>query len=156
MAVPRIERRIQALTRRLDRSSEFSAGRRGREVLGSRLSAIEEALPGARGGDPVAIHELRIAVKRYRYALEIIDQPGVKGARSAISAARAIQTDLGRLHDLDVLIQLIEQEAGAAAGRAVLPRLRRLRIERLEKTLRAIDRFKPAQAVSLLDQALSG
>ncbi len=48
------------------------------------------------------LHDMRIAAKRLRYALEIFE-PCFDGARPVIKELTAIQDDLGEIHDLDVL-----------------------------------------------------
>jgi hypothetical protein len=56
------------------------------------------------------LHHLRISAKRLRYTLELFrDEFGETGERN-IERARQVQDVLGRLHDHDVRIVLIEDE----------------------------------------------
>jgi hypothetical protein len=75
--------------------------------------------------DPTLIqdlHNMRIAAKRLRYALEMFDVcfPQVKPVLKELSN---IQEDLGTIHDFDVLIELLRERLktidGSLEGRAV-------------------------------------
>jgi hypothetical protein len=62
-----------------------------------------------------ALHDMRIAAKRLRYSLELFrDQLGKPGARQ-IERIKALQEELGTLHDHDVRIALIEDELAVLA-----------------------------------------
>lgn len=115
MALPGIGKRVRAVQSRIILPADFSVRERARRVLHDRTRDVVDALPPAEGGDAAALHALRIAVKRYRYTLEILDQTGAKKARPAISAARALQTRLGELHDLDVFMELLSRSTSPAS-----------------------------------------
>jgi hypothetical protein len=75
--------------------------------------------------DPTLIqdlHNMRIAAKRLRYALEMFDVcfPGVKPVLKELSN---IQDDLGTIHDFDVLIEILRERLriidGSLESRAV-------------------------------------
>src|SRR6185436_6769700 len=68
-----------------------------------------------------AMHALRIAVKKYRYTLEFMDEVGLGRHAAALAEARRLQDALGRLHDLDLLAALARRAPGA-----VTPGLRAL------------------------------
>ena len=65
-----------------------------------------------------SLHEVRIAVKKLRYALEIADESGAAPCAEAVRTLKRVQDTLGRLHDLQML-----QHYAAAVGAA--PRRRR-------------------------------
>jgi CHAD domain-containing protein len=89
------------------------------------------------------MHRLRIRIKKYRYALEILEEMGRKDLRDRINAARKAQQELGRLHDLDVLIDLAGT-SGSSAARAQLSR--RMRAERAARLSRALAALAPLRA----------
>lgn len=61
--------------------------------------------------DTTALHDMRIAAKRLRYLLELMEpclgSPAKRGARTA----RAFQSLLGEIHDCDELIPLMRRHA---------------------------------------------
>ena len=129
--------------------------RRGREILVARIQTLNEGLPAARSGRPEAMHALRIAIKRYRYSMEILQLAGFRQTRPCLLAARNLQSELGKLHDLDILIALVREKAGLAAARALLPGLRDERRERLRKVSGIIERFEPTAALDMIDRILT-
>ena len=92
-------------------AAERRAARRAERLRAAMANAAGMYLPDR-------LHEVRIAVKKLRYALEIVSAPGPRRttgtARSASPRARAAaaalrtlkraQVLLGRMHDLEVLI----------------------------------------------------
>ncbi len=61
--------------------------------------------------DPAAmaeLHELRIATKRLRYAVEIFDSC-LRGAKSVLHPLSDLQDALGTIHDLDVLADILRR-----------------------------------------------
>jgi CHAD domain-containing protein len=85
------------------------------------------------------LHDLRIAAKRLRYTLELFhDVFGEVGARN-VERVKAIQEELGEVHDHDVRIALIDEELASLAaggqthhdGRDPLPGLHGLRIRQV-------------------------
>lgn len=55
-----------------------------------------------------ALHNMRIAAKRLRYALEIFEVCFPE-ARPLVKELAGIQEDLGEIHDLDVLVQIMQE-----------------------------------------------
>jgi CHAD domain-containing protein len=125
----------------------------------ARRLASELAALGASEA-PAAFHAARLTVKRARYLLEPVRRT-LDGAAALVEGLSELQTQLGDLHDLDVLAVLVrtEIEAGRgtpgglqaldgaiAAGRAAL--VARLRHE-------WIDERGPALAVDLAAAARS-
>ncbi len=83
---------------------------------------------------PTRLHEVRIAVKRLRYALEAGGTArGARRASSQVRQLRVVQDLLGRAHDLHVLGEFLQ-----AVERRVLPRSRATARE-LAELERALD-----------------
>ena len=53
---------------------------------------------------PDRLHEVRIAVKKLRYAMEVARELSGSRATARIEALKRMQDLLGRMHDLEVLI----------------------------------------------------
>jgi CHAD domain-containing protein len=144
LAVSGARKRSSSLLARLDGAGTFDLLDRGRKILDARVGETVRLIPPASSGSPEALHRLRIAVKRYRYALEILEQAGWGRPRGAIAAARTIQEELGRLHDLDVLTDLIRR-ARSGETPVLLRRLDRERARRLLAVRKALKGFPPAK-----------
>ena len=117
-----------------------------REVLRDRVGAVLSGRSGAARARPEAMHRLRISIKRYRYALEVLAEAGVAGLDQAIAEARGLQRELGRLHDLDVLIEVVRKNPRAPGARLFLSRVQRRRSLQAGRALRALAAFHPARA----------
>lgn len=106
-------------------------GHRHRKRLVRQLEGLEEwASTALADPGPVPMHRLRIAVRRFRYALEFLE-PAMPGETAAIQTELfPLQTALGDLHDLDIQIGLVDQHASPASLPAAADLLRRLRAER--------------------------
>jgi len=74
------------------------------------LTAVDSAATGVRsrlarldGAKPRSLHKLRVAIKRFRYTVEVAEEvsPGVHVA--ALPTLRSLQRRLGVVHDADVL-----------------------------------------------------
>jgi hypothetical protein len=80
-----------------------------RAVLTVRLHEVQELRSTISGpADTEALHDLRIACKRLRYSLETFAVCFPEGeAQSYADRVRAMQDILGRIHDLDVLRDLL-------------------------------------------------
>ncbi|HET9480962.1 MAG TPA: CHAD domain-containing protein, partial [Candidatus Polarisedimenticolia bacterium] len=87
--VPGVRRRAGELMEALRDGAPVGVRARGAELLAARMPSLREALAAARAGKPDALHRLRIAIKRYRYTLEILDGAGVRPARAAVARAEA-------------------------------------------------------------------
>jgi CHAD domain-containing protein len=100
-----------------------TAGHAWRSALAGRIAgrgrALERAIEHAgQIYEPEGLHQVRIAVKKLRYALEIADESGAAACPDALRIVKRVQDALGRLHDLQIL-----QHHVAAVGAA--PRNRR-------------------------------
>jgi len=81
-----------------------------RESLASRMAEVLKLLPEARDESDVnAQHRLRIAVKRFRYRLEIFSFLIARGYRNLHETVKAYQDLQGKLHDLDVFAEIGRQ-----------------------------------------------
>ena len=90
-------------------------------ALSSTMASVRTVEDGLRA------HQTRIAGKRLRYVLEPLEADTPRG-KSAVAALRKLQDDLGDLHDLDVMLELVASEIAATdaadvAGRAALAAL---------------------------------
>ena len=110
------------------------------------VQAVLRARTITHDGDPESMHRLRIAIKRYRYALEALTGAGASGLRPAIHAARSLQSDLGGLHDLDVLIDVVRRSTHVPGAGGFLRHVLRRRTRQAEKTLRRLAIFRPVFA----------
>ena len=146
LAVSGARKRSRLLLAHLDGAGSFAFLDRGRKILDARVGETSSLIPPASTGDPEALHRLRIAVKRYRYALEILEQAGWEGSQRPIAAARAIQEELGRLHDLDVLTDLIRRTRSRESP-GLLRRLGRERARRLLAVRKALKEFPPGKVL---------
>jgi CHAD domain-containing protein len=94
--------------------------RRAAQAMGRaarRAVALRAAMENAAGIYlPDRLHEVRIAVKKLRYALEIAQDLSGSRATTRIRALKRVQDLLGRMHDLEMLIartRAIQSRAGA-------------------------------------------
>ena len=100
--------KLERGSRRRRQRSTGSDSAEWREALGSRLVRRAKALTKAidEAGQMYAaeqLHQVRIATKKLRYALELAADAGVKAASAPLRALKRAQDTLGRLHDLQVL-----------------------------------------------------
>jgi len=74
-----------------------------REALDARLNDVLALVPAARLPENAAAqHRMRIAVKHYRYRLEILSTLIGSGYQQLHAAVKGYQEVLGKMHDLDV------------------------------------------------------
>src|SRR5215218_9364543 len=89
-----------------------------------------------------ALHDLRISAKRLRYTLELFRPQFGKTGERQIERVKAIQEELGALHDHDVRIELIGDE------------LSRLMVEQSQKTRLEIADASPDELAVIAATAL--
>jgi CHAD domain-containing protein len=70
---------------------------------------------------PEALHQVRIAAKKLRYALEIADESGAVPCAPTLRAIKKAQDALGRLHDLQILQHHVAAVGAAPRGRRSTP-----------------------------------
>jgi len=102
-----------------------SLGSNARRIVATRLEELHSLAEEALVPDAAeAQHDMRIAAKRLRYALEIVGPCIGDAAEPARRAAKEIQSVLGDLHDCDVIMP--RAEAIPSLGDAIRERRERL------------------------------
>jgi CHAD domain-containing protein len=86
----------------VDRRQQTTAARQRAARRATRLEAAIEAAGAIYL--PERLHQVRIAVKKLRYALEIVRDVSGSRAEARIRTLKRSQDLLGRMHDLEVLI----------------------------------------------------
>jgi CHAD domain-containing protein len=84
--------------------------RRAREFEAAVLRAGIVFAPGP-------LHEVRIALKKFRYALEVAERLGRFRLRGSLQPLKRLQTLLGDLHDLQVLAGRVRDAIAMSTGR---------------------------------------
>jgi CHAD domain-containing protein len=111
-AMRALERSGAGRKRSVDRHEQVAAARRR---AGRRAERLEMAIEAAGAIYlPERLHQVRIAVKKLRYALEIVRDLSASRAEARIRALKRSQDLLGRMHDLEVLIARTRGLQGAA------------------------------------------
>jgi CHAD domain-containing protein len=116
----RVSRKLEKVLRRLDARSSQPNDRAWRWALEARAArraaALDKAI--AKAGSLYLsdrLHDVRIAVKKLRYAYElVVEASGEQGAADLRTLKRSQQL-LGRIHDLDVLIARARRAQSALA-----------------------------------------
>jgi CHAD domain-containing protein len=114
----RLQRRtLAAVARATERDSEQSDLKRLKSVVrraGKRAFDLQAAIENA-GNIYLAdrLHQVRIAVKKLRYILEIARELSRSRASARIRLLKNVQDLLGRMHDLEVLITRIRALQGS-------------------------------------------
>lgn len=132
------------------------AGHRTRDRLIGELEELEARVIEAQQ-DPSAspMHELRKGVKKFRYALELLE-PGMPAEIGQIlGALEPLQETLGTLHDTDVRLELVDDhgDASSQGTDAVLRKLRTDRDRQAQDVLRSLESWEE-EAVALRSQVL--
>jgi CHAD domain-containing protein len=157
-AIPRWQLRGVEVLRELDRQAPKGklGGHRLRERLVEELEELElQVIKAEEDPSPVPMHELRKAVKRYRYALELLEPAMPSEVGEILGSLVPLQESLGTLHDSDVRVELVDTHAdGGTEGRdGVLRRLRADRDRQAQEVLRALGAWEE-EAVALRTQVL--
>jgi CHAD domain-containing protein len=102
--LPKLDRRLTAVGEVLTESGSEA----WRDALGARLVKRSKALATAIAAAghmyaPEQLHQVRIAAKKLRYAMELAVDAGVTSAAAPVRTVKRAQDTLGRLHDLQVL-----------------------------------------------------
>jgi CHAD domain-containing protein len=88
-----------------------------RKRAASRAQALRAAIENAAGIYlPDRLHDVRIAVKKLRYSMEIVRELSASRAVARILALKRAQDLLGRMHDLEVLIARTRAVQGAPSA----------------------------------------
>ena len=132
------------------------AGHRTRDRLVAELEELEARVIEAQQ-DPSAtpMHELRKGVKKFRYALELLEPAMPVEIGEILGALVPLQETLGTLHDTDVRLELVDDhgDASSQGTDAVLRRLRTDRDRQAQDVLRALESWEE-EAVALRSQVL--
>lgn len=132
-------------------------------LLGTRIAALDTAVPAALGGEPVAVHQARVASRRLREVVPIL-APVAPSAGRAGEAVRRVTRALGPVRELDVTTALYAEWTGtaprhplahAAVGRA-LARGRATAIGAMRRALSPAQRAKLRLALDTLVRDASG
>jgi len=149
----RVRKRLgERSTRRLRVPSVKMRGKRGAPddigVLAERhLRGLEKNVAKHREAaldpaHPEALHRMRLAFKKYRYAAEVFLPLFPRGGRAAAKRHQAFQTLLGTIHDFDVTLVEARSFLGNAVGyrgeSALETAFRRLREKRFREFVRAV------------------
>ena len=151
--VARLRRRAAAAARKgRGRARDPERLASARERAARRAVALHEAIENAAGIYlPDRLHEVRIAVKKLRYAVELTRELSGSRATARIRTLKQAQGLLGRMHDLEVLIARVRGVQGSSRA----PNLRlsgdldRL-VRRLETECRQIHGLYTAMRKKLL------
>ncbi|MCX6539799.1 MAG: CHAD domain-containing protein [Acidobacteria bacterium] len=123
--VGHLVRRVRDLATKLDSPEEMArCAAQSAARLEERIARLDEAV-GAVGAvyAPGPLHEVRIALKTFRYALEIVAELGRFRLDGSIKRLKLLQDLLGILHDLQVLASRVrdcEAESRTARTRRQL------------------------------------
>jgi CHAD domain-containing protein len=118
--LPKLQKKAIAAANRGPSTAGPRDPRRAAEAMGRaarRAVGLRAAMENAAGIYlPDRLHEVRIAVKKLRYALEIAQDLSGSRATVRIRTLKRVQDLLGRMHDLEMLIartRAIQSRAGA-------------------------------------------
>jgi CHAD domain-containing protein len=118
------------------------------DTVAARAHAAQDAIVHATGVYfPKRTHAARIAIKKLRYAVEIVDEAGLADCAAAIRELKKAQDVLGELHDYQELGTSLQAEGSNAHGDQV-PVIRQV-VEAAASQLhtRYLERREPVLAV---------
>lgn len=144
-----LERKIGHSEDPVDRQARVVAARRRAARRAQRVEAAVDAAGAIYLPD--RLHQVRIAVKKLRYALEIARDLTRSRAEARIRALKRMQDLLGRMHDLEVLIARTRGLQAAAVRDLQLSSDLDQLVRRLETEARQLHGRYLAQRRTLLD-----
>lgn len=113
-----------------------------------RAESVAELLPEAlKEQNDAAQHRLRIAVKRLRYRIEILEPLIREGYQDLRAVLKGYQDVLGKLHDLDVFRTLVRERVAEGAGKEHLLRVMAARRKALYKEFLKLLKKNPVDKV---------
>ena len=80
-------------------------------VVRQRVNVLARALPGVKRGEAAAVHRARVATRRVREALCLVE--GVGGTRKLASTVRRLTRALGPVRELDVTLDILDSMAAS-------------------------------------------
>jgi CHAD domain-containing protein len=125
----------------------FSGGAKPADLLHSQIARFQRELPGLLNGEEQAIHDARVATRRIRAVIPLVDGWPRQGDRDDLRATfKALGRKLGRARDVDVRLTLLagleECVPAAAPSVAVISTAERARrVKRTKAVIRALDRL---------------
>jgi CHAD domain-containing protein len=110
----RLAHKLERASAEVKRGGDGAAGRAWRWALDARIArrtaALRQAIDEAGGMYlPGRLHVVRIALKKLRYAVELSSEAGRAIDAANLRALKRWQDLLGRLHDIQVLIDRVRQ-----------------------------------------------
>ena len=116
--------RITAELQDAERASSKTAARNWRWAIDARVARRAERLSAAMADAgalylPERLHAVRIAVKKLRYAVELSAEVANETAGAELRVLKRAQELLGRMHDLQVLIERVRQTQASLAPPSV-------------------------------------
>ena len=126
-------------------------------LLAARISALDAAVPAALSGEPTAVHQARVASRRLREVVPILE-PHAPSAERAGAAVRRVTRALGPVRELDVTTALYAERTRTSPGhplaqaavRGALARARATAIRVMRHTLSPAQRTKRRLALEAL------
>ena len=120
----KLARRLKRITKHVEPDEESDSRhpkRRNRASIWAldalvvrRAALVREAVTAAGTVyNPQALHDVRVAVKKLRYAVELLSEAREERETSEVSLLKTTQNLLGRLHDVQVLIEHARRLQGA-------------------------------------------
>lgn len=106
-----------------------------RTLLAPRQAALERHLPGGLRGSVASVHQARVASRRLRELLPLVETADPKRVRRATREVRRITQALGPVRELDVTLQLLNELQASRPDLAAAVRLVR-RTVAVERRLR--------------------
>ena len=103
--IDKLRRRAIAGTRTHHARSSDAKGRaKARLRVAKRASRLQAKIDNAAGIYlPDRLHDVRVAIKKLRYAMEVVNQLSGSRAAASLRTLKAAQDLLGHMHDLEVL-----------------------------------------------------
>jgi len=96
-------------------------------TVNQRAKAAADAMAHATGVYfPARLHAARIAIKKLRYTMEIVDSAGAADRRSAIQELKKAQDVLGDIHDRQELMDHLDAAQGEPDARGDIALLRQV------------------------------
>ena len=112
----------------------------GAGILLNNIKRIHKREAQCRDVTPLSAHNLRKACRRYRYLAEFFHPILGKDIRKTGAAAKRVQDVLGRIHDIDVWLSLLEQE-NLHPSKTFIARLQKERMRHVKKLNGVWDNF---------------
>ncbi len=124
--------------------------RRFQQALGKRLTVLDRDLPAALDHDAEALHRTRVASRRLREVLPVIEAPGPRPDRKSRGRVRHLTRALGGVRELDVALGLLDELVARhphldRPSAAVREEIHRERAVRYAEMIRSLESIKPGR-----------